>query len=93
MNFSLDVLKIDPAEKLEQVSAFIAEQMRVVFRRKGIIVGLSGGIDSACIAAIAVNAVGKENVVGLVLPEAESNPVSSEYAMKHARELGIEHQG
>jgi len=92
MNFSLDVLKIDPAQELERLSKFLVEQVRVAFRRKGIIVGLSGGIDSACIAAVAVHAMGKERVVGLVLPETESNPVSSEYAVKHARALGIEHR-
>jgi len=92
MVFNLDVLKIDPEKELEKLSKFIAEQVKVVFRRKGVIVGLSGGIDSACIAAVAVHAIGKENVVGLVLPETESNPISSEYAIKHARALGIEHR-
>jgi len=92
MTFSLDVLKIDPAQELEKLSAFILEHVNVVFRRKGVIVGLSGGIDSACIAAVAVNAVGKDKVVGLVLPEKESNPISSEYATKHAEALGIEYR-
>ncbi len=32
------------------------------FRKKGVIVGLSGGIDSACIAAVAVHALGNEKV-------------------------------
>ena len=91
MIFNLDVLKIDPAQQLEKLSMFIVEQMNVVFRRKGVIVGLSGGIDSACIAAVAVHAIGKDKVVGLVLPEKESNPISSEYAIKHAQSLGIEH--
>jgi NAD+ synthase len=92
MFFSRDVLKIDPAKQLEKLSMFIVEQLRVVFRRKGVIVGLSGGIDSACIAAVAVHAIGKDKVVGLVLPESESNPISSEYAVKHAQALGIEHR-
>jgi NAD+ synthase len=92
MTFNLDVLKIDPAQELEKLSAFIVEQMNVVFRRKGVIVGLSGGVDSALIAAIAVHAIRKEKVVGLVLPETESNPISSEYAIKHAQALGIEHR-
>ncbi|HHE40839.1 MAG TPA: NAD(+) synthase [Candidatus Cloacimonetes bacterium] len=92
MIFNLDVLKIDPAQQLEKLSKFIVEQMKVVFHRKGVIVGLSGGIDSACIAAVAVHAIGKEKVVGLVLPETESNPISSEYAIKHAQALGIEHR-
>jgi len=91
MPFDLDVLRIDPAQELEKLSAFIVEQLNV-FRRKGVVVGLSGGIDSACIAAVAVHAIGKEKVVGLVLPETESNPISSEYAMKHAEALGIEHR-
>jgi len=92
MIFNLDVLKIDPVQQLEKLSEFIVEQMNVIFRRKGVIVGLSGGIDSACIAAVAVRAIGKEKVVGLVLPETESNPISSEYAIKHAQILGIEHR-
>ncbi|MCK4753859.1 MAG: NAD(+) synthase [Calditrichia bacterium] len=92
MVFNLDVLKIDPAQELEKLSTFIMEQVRGVFRRKGIVVGLSGGIDSACMAAIAVHTVGKDRVVGLVLPEKESNPVSAEFATKHAENLGIEHR-
>lgn len=92
MAFNLDVLKIDPAQELEKLTKFIMEQVRGVFRRKGIVVGLSGGIDSACMAAIAVHTVGKERVVGLVLPEKESNPVSAEFATKHAENLGIEYR-
>jgi NAD+ synthase len=92
MAFDLDVLKIDPAQELEKLSKFIMDQVRSVYRRKGIVVGLSGGIDSACMAAVAVHTVGKERVVGLVLPEKESNPISAEYASKHADCLGIEYR-
>jgi len=92
MIFNLDVLKIDPAQELDNLSKFIVDQVSVVYRRKGVMVGLSGGIDSACIAAVAVHAIGKEKVIGLVLPESESNPISSEYAIKHAQALGIEHR-
>lgn len=92
MNFNLDVLKIDPAQELDKLSEFIVGQVNAVFRKKGVIVGLSGGIDSACVAAVAVHALGKEKVIGLVLPESESNPISSEYAIKHAQALGIEHR-
>jgi NAD+ synthase len=92
VSFSLDILKIDPEEELIKLSQFIVDHVKTIFRRKGVIVGLSGGIDSACMAAIAVHAVGKENVVGLILPEKESNPISSRYAEKHAQALGIEHR-
>ncbi|MBV8553882.1 MAG: NAD+ synthase [Acidobacteriaceae bacterium] len=51
------------------------------FRR--VIVGLSGGIDSALVASIAVQAVGKENVLGVGMP----GPYSSEHSLTDARAL------
>ncbi len=90
MAFSLDVLKIDPASETEKIARFVVEHTRNNFRRRGVVVGLSGGIDSAVMASLAVQAMGKENVLGLIMPEKESNPVSSRYAEAHANELGIE---
>ncbi|UCF85260.1 MAG: NAD(+) synthase [Desulfobacteraceae bacterium] len=90
MNFSLDVLKINPGEETEKVADFVLNEVKGIYRRRGVIVGLSGGVDSAVMAEIAVRAVGKENVIGLILPEKESNPVSSQYAAMHAKTLGIE---
>ena len=90
MSFNLDVLKIDPLAEVEKLSKFVVDQVNVAFRRKGIIVGLSGGIDSACMASVAAHSIGKEKVFGLVLPEKESNPISREYAIKHAQTLDIE---
>ena len=92
MAFNIDILKIDPEKELEKLSKFILEHVRSVFHRKGIVVGLSGGIDSACMAAVAVHTLGKDRVVGLVLPEKESNPISAEFASKHAENLGIEYR-
>jgi NAD+ synthase (glutamine-hydrolysing) len=50
---------------------------------RSVIVGLSGGIDSALVAVIAVEAVGKENVLGVSMP----GPYSSEHSVTDAREL------
>jgi NAD+ synthase len=58
--------------------------------RKGIVIGLSGGVDSALSAALAVKAVGKDNVLALLLPDKESNPESAEFATKQVDLLGIE---
>ena len=55
---------------------------------KGIILGLSGGIDSSVIAALSVNALGKENVIGVGLP-IESVPQDLEDAKAIAKHLGI----
>jgi NAD+ synthase len=60
------------------------------FKRKGLVVGLSGGIDSALIGELAVKALGKERVLGVFVPEKESNPISLEYGQKQAARLGIE---
>ena len=50
---------------------------------RSVLVGLSGGIDSAMVAAIAVEAVGKENVTGVGMP----GPYSSQHSLADAREL------
>ncbi len=90
MTFSLEALKIDAALESEKAAQFVVEHTRDKLRRRGVVVGLSGGIDSAVMASLAVKAMGKENVFGLIMPEKESNPVSSSYAEAHAQELGIE---
>jgi len=89
MDFHKDILKIDCQSEVERICSFIQQQVRAM-KRDGIVVGLSGGIDSALMAAICVKALGKDRVFGLILPEKESNPVSAEYATKHANQLGIE---
>ncbi|MEN6472849.1 MAG: NAD(+) synthase [Syntrophaceae bacterium] len=86
----MDVLRIDAAAEVERLADFVREQVTSL-RRGGVIVGISGGIDSAVMASLAVHALGPDKVVGLVLPEKESNPVSRELAVKHALALGIEH--
>lgn len=78
MSFNPDVLKIDAEAEAGRIAEFIVDETRKVYRRTGIVVGLSGGIDSTVMASLAVHALGKERVVGLILPERESNPVSAE---------------
>jgi NAD+ synthase (glutamine-hydrolysing) len=54
-----------------------------------VLVGLSGGIDSALVAAIAVEALGKENVIGVGMPTEYSSLGSIEDARKLAKNLGV----
>jgi NAD+ synthetase len=58
-----------------------------VFR--SVLIGLSGGIDSSLTAAIAVDALGKENVLGVAMPGPYSSPGSIADARALARNLGI----
>jgi NAD+ synthase (glutamine-hydrolysing) len=54
-----------------------------------VLVGLSGGIDSALVAAIAVEALGKENVIGVGMPTEYSSLGSIDDAKKLAKNLGV----
>ena len=56
---------------------------------RSVLVGISGGIDSALVAAIAVEAVGKENVMGVGMPGPYSTDHSLSDACALARNLGI----
>jgi NAD+ synthase len=79
-------------EDLEKVSLkieeFIREQVER-FRKNGVILGLSGGIDSTVVAFLAVRALGKGRVFGLIMPDKESSPQNIEDARLVARILGI----
>ncbi|MDC0497445.1 NAD+ synthase [bacterium] len=58
---------------------------------KKALIGLSGGIDSAVVAALAAEAFGSENVIGVALPSAISSQHSRDDAAALAKNLGIEH--
>jgi NAD+ synthase len=59
-------------------------------KTKGLIIGLSGGIDSSVCAALAVRAIGKDKVLGLIEPNAKLDPAYEADARKLAEQLGIE---
>jgi NAD+ synthase (glutamine-hydrolysing) len=80
-------------DELSEVFSAICLGIRDYVRKtgnKGVVVGLSGGIDSALVAALAVQALGKENVVGVRMP----SRFSSEHSLKDAellsQNLGID---
>jgi NAD+ synthase len=88
--FSRSVLSFNPAAEADRISGFIRDMVFGRFKRKGAVIGLSGGIDSAVVSELCARALGKERVLGLFLPEKESNPVSLQYAQDHAAKMGIE---
>lgn len=55
----------------------------------GFVLGVSGGVDSAVVAALAVEAVGREKVLGLLLPHATSDPLDAEHGALLCESLGI----
>ena len=89
MVFSTDVLKIDCAQEVQFIEEALREQVGRVLRRKGIVVGVSGGIDSSVVAALAVRAMGRERVLALLMPERDSSSASLELGKMLANQLGI----
>src|SRR5579871_5015384 len=87
--FSPDVLKIHPAEMAAAAESAIREIVFKRLKRKGVIVAISGGVDSSVVAALCCRALGPERVLGLMLPEADSSPASTSLAELLAGALGI----
>ena len=88
MNDLLKPLQINPDLARKIIVAFIREEITRVGFSRGIL-GLSGGIDSALVAYLAVEALGAENVTGILMPYRTSNPASRADAELVARQLGI----
>ena len=88
--FSAAVLEIDARTEAERIGAFIKSAVHGPLRRRGMVVGLSGGIDSAVVAALGVQALGRERVFGLLMPERDSSPDALRLGQLLADSLGIE---
>jgi NAD+ synthase (glutamine-hydrolysing) len=85
-----DPLAIDPDLARRWLVSFLKDE---VVRRRGFtkgIVALSGGVDSSLTAFLAVEALGKENVIGVRMPYRTSSPESLEHAQLVIDKLGIE---
>lgn len=80
---------MDEAQVVEEVNRFIQGKVEES-GAEGLVVGLSGGIDSAVTAKLAVDAVGKENVTAVIMPGKPSKEENITDARKLADELGVE---
>jgi NAD+ synthase len=88
--FTLAAMDIDPAAETGRIVAAVREQVLARLRRKGAVLGLSGGIDSSVCAALCVRALGPERVLGVFMPERDSSPESLELGRMLAGHLGID---
>jgi NAD+ synthase len=60
-------------------------------KANGVVIGLSGGLDSAVVAALCTRALGKGNVLGIIIPSSSTPAKDIEDAQEHAKILGIKH--
>lgn len=88
--FSPDVLRIDPEKETEKICSRMRSLMQNQLKRRGIVIGLSGGIDSSVTAALAVRSFGSQRVLGLEMPERHSAGDTLEYSGMAAQSLGID---
>jgi NAD+ synthase len=82
--------KLDCAKEAERIAAMLRQTVLHRFRKKGVVVALSGGIDSSTVAALAVCALGKDRVLGLLMPERDSSADTLSLSRQIAQHLGVE---
>ena len=77
-------------EKIDEITEFVKKEVFEIFEKKGIVIGLSGGIDSAITAALCAKSIGSEKILGLILPEKESDVNSKNLALQIAEKYNID---
>jgi NAD+ synthase len=87
--FTRDVLKIDAAQAAVQIENAVREQVLATLRRRGAVVGMSGGIDSSVVATLCARALGPDRVLGLLMPERDSSSDALRLGRMLADHLGI----
>jgi NAD+ synthase len=88
MDLNSGMLRIDVEKVSQELASFIKSSMDNL-NRDGAIIGLSGGIDSSLTLNLSVAALGSSKVLGLIMPERDSQRDSESDARFHAEKLGV----
>jgi NAD+ synthase len=89
--FGPDVLDLDAGAEIERIIAWIRSDVMGKLRKRGAALGVSGGVDSAVVAALCARAVGPSKVLALLMPEKDSSPDSTTLGRSLAEALGVAH--
>jgi NAD+ synthase len=87
--FSRDVLKLDAAAAVAEIEESIRSHVLGALKRRGVVLGVSGGIDSSVTAALCAKALGGERVQALLMPERDSSDASLELGRALGTRFGI----
>jgi NAD+ synthase len=86
------VLNLDCAAEVERICRWMVQTVGQQLHRRGVVLGLSGGVDSSVCGALAVRALGPKKVFGLLMPEQDSSSASERLGARVAEQWGIVHQ-
>jgi NAD+ synthase len=84
-----EVLAIDCEAQVLRITQWLRETVGQRLQRRGLVLGLSGGVDSSVCAALAVRALGAKKVLALLMPEQDSSDTSVQLGSQVAQQLGI----
>lgn len=87
--FGRESLILDVEHEVERIVAAVRDQVGKQLRRRGAVLGLSGGIDSSVTVALMARAFGPERVLGLFMPERDSEDDSLTLGRKVAETFGV----
>ncbi|MCB0806740.1 MAG: NAD(+) synthase [Bacteroidales bacterium] len=89
--FSKDILHIENIDELvKKLCDRLVEDVFRKYKRRGAVIGISGGIDSSVTLALAVKAFGANRLFGVMMPEKDSSPDSKDLAQVLADKFGVE---
>ncbi|TIM34126.1 MAG: NAD(+) synthase, partial [Mesorhizobium sp.] len=86
----MGTLVLDARMEVDRIVQILREQVFGTLRRRGVVVGLSGGIDSSVVASLCARAFGKDKVLGIFMPERHSSGDSLRLGRSVAAQLGID---
>jgi NAD+ synthase len=85
-----ELLKIDAEAVAQTIASTVRGQVLKDLRRRGVVLGLSGGVDSSVVAALCVRALGPNKVLGVLMPERDNDPDSLRLGHAVAEQLRIQ---
>lgn len=93
MEQKYNFLQLKEIEKtIIDIEDFLNQEILKKFEKKGAVIGISGGIDSAVMSAICAKSIDPNQVLGIIMPEKESDPKSQVLAKKIAEQFKIKTQ-
>src|ERR1017187_2140730 len=89
--FTSAILKLDCEKEADRIGVALRETVFRRFKKKGVVVAMSGGIDSSVVGGLSARALGKDRVFGLLMPERDSAVETLPLSRGLAEHLSIEY--